>query len=58
MDNNNNKILDELTRNEYKYGFVTPIESETAPKGLNEDIIRFISAKKKEPPFMFLILKL
>ncbi len=37
---------------EYKYGFVTPIESETVPRGLNEDIIRLISAKKKEPPFM------
>jgi len=37
---------------EYKYGFVTPIESETVPRGLNENIIRLISAKKKEPPFM------
>ena len=37
---------------EYKYGFVTPIEAETVPRGLNEDIIRLISAKKKEPPFM------
>ncbi len=37
---------------EYKYGFVTPIESETVPRGLNEDIIRLISTKKKEPPFM------
>ena len=31
---------------EYPYGFVTPVESETAPRGLNEDIIRFISKKK------------
>ena len=38
--------------NEYKYGFVTDIESEFAPKGLNEDIIRFISAKKKEPDWL------
>ncbi len=37
---------------EYKYGFVTNIESDVAPRGLNEDIIRFISAKKKEPKFM------
>ena len=37
---------------EYKYGFVTDIESEKAPKGLNEDIIRFISAKKEEPEWM------
>lgn len=36
----------------YKYGFVTDIESETAPKGLNEDIIRFISAKKEEPQWL------
>ncbi|MEX0924119.1 MAG: Fe-S cluster assembly protein SufB [Rhodovibrionaceae bacterium] len=36
----------------YKYGFVTDIESDTAPKGLNEDIIRFISAKKEEPEWL------
>ena len=38
--------------NEYKYGFSTEIESEFAPKGLNEDIVRFISAKKKEPSWL------
>ncbi|NKB22485.1 MAG: Fe-S cluster assembly protein SufB [Alphaproteobacteria bacterium] len=37
---------------EYKYGFVTEIESEFAPKGLNEDIVRFISAKKEEPDWL------
>ncbi|MGE0733806.1 MAG: Fe-S cluster assembly protein SufB [Alphaproteobacteria bacterium] len=36
----------------YKYGFVTDIEMETAPKGLNEDIVRYISAKKNEPDWM------
>jgi len=36
----------------YKYGFVTDIESDKAPKGLNEDIVRFISAKKNEPEWM------
>ena len=36
----------------YKYGFVTDIETESAPKGLNEDIIRFISAKKQEPEWL------
>jgi Fe-S cluster assembly protein SufB len=41
-----------LTEQKYKYGFVTDIESETAPKGLNEDIIRFISAKKGEPEWL------
>ena len=42
----------ELTEEKYKYGFVTDIESETAPKGLNEDIVRFISAKKNEPEWL------
>jgi Fe-S cluster assembly protein SufB len=37
---------------EYKYGFVTEIESELAPKGLNEDIVRYISAKKGEPEWL------
>src|SRR3982074_2785282 len=37
---------------QYKYGFVTDIESEKAPKGLSEDTIRFISAKKDEPEWM------
>ena len=46
------KILDELAGKEYKYGFVTDIELDTIPKGLNEDTIRFISAKKNEPKFM------
>jgi len=41
-----------LADQKYKYGFVTDIESETAPKGLNEDIIRFISAKKGEPQWL------
>ena len=37
---------------EYKYGFFTDIESDKAPKGLNEDIVRFISAKKNEPEWL------
>ena len=52
MSEENNNILDEVTNTEYKYGFVTDIETETAPMGLNDDIVRFISAKKKEPEFM------
>src|SRR5271165_3744804 len=36
----------------YKYGFVSPIESDTAPKGLNEGIVRFISGKKEEPQWL------
>jgi Fe-S cluster assembly protein SufB len=42
----------DLTEGKYKFGFVTEIESETAPKGLSEDIVRFISAKKKEPEWL------
>ena len=45
------ETLEEAT-GRYKYGFVTDIESDKAPKGLNEDIIRFISAKKEEPEWM------
>ncbi len=41
-----------LLNQPYKYGFVTDIEAETLPRGLNEDIIRMISAKKNEPEFM------
>ena len=37
---------------QYKYGFSTEIESDKAPKGLSEDIVRFISAKKNEPDWM------
>ena len=36
----------------YKYGFVSPIESDVAPKGLDEDIVRFISDKKGEPQWL------
>ncbi|NOY50660.1 MAG: Fe-S cluster assembly protein SufB [Chlorobi bacterium] len=47
-----NKVLDEFTSGDYKYGFYTDIETEMAPKGLNEDTVRFISAKKNEPGWM------
>ncbi|MCK3682637.1 Fe-S cluster assembly protein SufB [Maribellus sp. YY47] len=46
------KILSEVTQREYKYGFVTDIETDIIEKGLNEDVIRLISAKKEEPEFM------
>lgn len=46
------QILEEVTSSEYKYGFYTNIESDKAPNGINEDIIRFISAKKEEPSWM------
>ena len=45
-------ILDEFTSSEYKYGWTTNIEADEAPPGLNEDIIRFISAKKEEPEWL------
>lgn len=47
-----NNILDEVTQSDYKYGFVTDIETEFIPKGLNEDIVRMISQKKNEPEFL------
>ena len=43
------EMLKEYAEQEYKYGFVTDIESETLPPGLNEDVIKFISKKKGEP---------
>jgi len=52
MESETSKILDEVTGSDYKYGFVTDIETEFAPKGLNEDTIRYISAKKNEPEFL------
>ncbi|WKZ65719.1 MAG: Fe-S cluster assembly protein SufB [Flavobacteriales bacterium] len=52
MAQDTDDILREVTEKEYAYGFVTDIESEKAPKGLSEDIVRFISAKKNEPEWM------
>ncbi|MGH9686602.1 MAG: Fe-S cluster assembly protein SufB [Candidatus Acidiferrales bacterium] len=48
----NTDTIRELAQQEYKWGFVTNIEQDSAPRGLNEDTIRFISAKKNEPEFM------
>ena len=48
MDN----IIEEVTGSEYKYGFVTNVETDTIGKGLNEEVIRIISAKKEEPDWM------
>ena len=50
MSSSNETIQDALQ--EYKYGFVTDVEVEAFPKGINEDIVRMISAKKNEPEFM------
>jgi len=47
-----NVEIQEIASQEYKYGFVTNIEEDTVPPGLNEEIIRFISAKKEEPEWL------
>ncbi|MFA8451551.1 MAG: Fe-S cluster assembly protein SufB [Bacteroidales bacterium] len=52
MESDKTNIIDEVTQSEYKYGFVTDIETETARKGLTEDTVRFISAKKNEPEWL------
>ncbi|MFZ9588539.1 MAG: Fe-S cluster assembly protein SufB [Chitinophagaceae bacterium] len=52
MQEENDDILEQVTSSEYKYGFVTNIEADEAPKGLTEDTIRFISTKKNEPEWM------
>ena len=52
MENNSNDIIEQIAEKEYEFGFVTDIEMDIAPAGLNEDTIRFISAKKNEPEWM------
>lgn len=49
---NQDKLLNELTTQEYQYGFVTDIDTDVIPKGLSEDVVRLISYKKNEPEFM------
>ncbi len=49
---NSTQIIDKITKSDYKFGFVSDIESDTAPKGLSEDVIKMISEKKGEPEFM------
>ena len=46
------KTIESATGGDYKYGFVTDIDMDFAPRGLNEDIVRFISAKKDEPGWL------
>ncbi|MDX9773807.1 MAG: Fe-S cluster assembly protein SufB [Bacteroidales bacterium] len=52
MENNQDEVLNEVTSGEYKFGFVTDIETEVIPKGLSEEVVRLISAKKEEPEWM------
>ncbi|HCZ36463.1 MAG TPA: Fe-S cluster assembly protein SufB [Cytophagales bacterium] len=47
-----NQVLEEITSKEYEYGWTVNLETDEAPKGLNEDIVRFISAKKNEPEWL------
>ena len=46
------RTIEELANREYQYGFVTDVEAETVPKGLNEEVVRLISAKKREPAWL------
>ena len=46
------KEIQEITQQEYKYGFTTDVETEIISSGLNEDVIRLISAKKNEPEWL------
>lgn len=52
MAKEQDNILEEVTGGEYKYGFVTHVETEMIEKGLNEEVIRTISAKKEEPEWL------
>jgi Fe-S cluster assembly protein SufB len=52
MPDTTTRVLDEHVSREYKWGFVTDIEVDTVPRGLNEDIIRLISQKKQEPDWL------
>jgi Fe-S cluster assembly protein SufB len=46
------RTIEELANQEYRYGFVTDVEAETVPKGLNEEVVRLISEKKREPAWL------
>ena len=52
MKKEQDKIINDITQGEYKYGFYTDVETDLIPKGLSEDVVRLISEKKKEPEFM------
>ena len=52
MSTTETDLLQEVADAEYKYGFVTDTDADTAPKGLSEDVVRMISAKKGEPDWL------
>ena len=51
-ENKDTDLLNDLEKQEYKYGFTTDIETETIPRGLDEGVVRLISEKKGEPEWM------
>jgi Fe-S cluster assembly protein SufB len=52
MENDQDKVLSDVTSGEYKFGFVTDIETDVIPAGLSEDVVRLISSKKEEPAWL------
>ena len=52
MENDQDKVLSDVTSGEYKFGFVTDIETDVIPVGLSEDVVRLISSKKEEPAWL------
>ena len=52
MEKDQDKIISDVTTTEYKYGFYSEIEMDKIPKGLSEDVVRLISAKKNEPEWL------
>ena len=52
MAEKDKEIIENIEKQEYKYGFTSDIETETIPRGLNEEVVRLISTKKGEPEWM------
>ena len=50
--NSSDALINDVTSSEYKYGFVTNIDTDIIPQGLNEDVVRLISQKKGEPEWL------
>ena len=50
--NDNAAVIDNATKSDYKYGFVTDIDTDVIPSGLSEEVVRLISAKKNEPEWL------
>ena len=52
MAEKDKELIEDIEKQEYKYGFTSDIETETIPRGLNEEVVRLISTKKGEPEWM------